>query len=305
MMLRLSFLATILAGCQSAPPPREFDGQAALAYARTQVEFGPRVPGTAAHLQTAAWIDSVLRTRTDSVVVQAWVHVTQDGDSLQMRNLLGRFNPGAARRILFAAHWDTRPRADSDTGVAATRPIPGANDGASGVAVLLAIADALAAKAPDVGVDLLFIDGEDYGFFPDTDVLIGSKYYAANLVGGKPEYGVLLDMVGGRGSVFRKEGYSVTAAPTVVDHVWNTAARIGHGSYFLNENGGSITDDHIPLQQAGIRMIDVIADFGYGEGYSFPYWHSGQDSIDKLSAETLAAVGDVMMALIRENKPVR
>lgn len=303
-MLRLSFLVTALAGCQSAPPPPEFDGQAALAYARTQVEFGPRVPGTAPHLQTAAWIDSLLRARTDSVVVQAWTHLSQGGDSLPMRNLVGRFNPAATRRLLFAAHWDTRPRADSDTGAAASRPIPGANDGASGAAVLLAMADALAARAPSIGVDLLFLDGEDYGFFPDTDVLIGSKYFAAHLLGPKPEYGVLLDMVGGRGSVFRKEGFSVTAAPTVVDHVWRTAARIGHGSYFLNENGGSITDDHIPLQQAGIRMIDVIADFGAGSGYSFPYWHSAQDSIDKLAAETLKAVGDVMMALIREAKPV-
>jgi hypothetical protein len=222
MMLRLSFLATALAGCQSAPPPPEFDGQAALAYARTQVEFGPRGPGTAPHLQTAAWIDSLLRVRSDSVVVQAWTHLSQGGDSLPMRNLVGRFNPAATRRLLFAAHWDTRPRADSDTGAAASRPIPGANDGASGAAVLLAMADALAARAPSIGVDLLFLDGEDYGFFPDTDVLIGSKYFAAHLLGPKPEYGVLLDMVGGRGSVFRKEGFSVTAAPTVVDHVWRS-----------------------------------------------------------------------------------
>jgi hypothetical protein len=303
MLLRLAILTAFM-GCQSAPPPKELDGQAALTYAKTQVEFGPRIPGTEGHRKTAEWIDSLIRQRADSVVVQAWTHRTKSGDSLPMRNLIGRWNVSAERRLLFLAHWDTRPVADSDTGTRSTQPVPGANDGASGVAVLLAMADALKKLPPVIGVDLLFVDGEDYGTFPDTDVLIGSSYYAKNQVAGpRPEYAVLLDMVGGKGSVFPKEGYSVTAAPAVVDLVWQTAARVGAGSYFPNETSRSITDDHVPLQQVGIRAIDVVADFG--PSTSFPYHHTVDDTVDKLAAATLQAVGDVMMALIREAKRVK
>jgi len=292
-------LLLLLSGCQSPPPAPEIDGNAALAYARTQVEFGPRVPGTEGHRKTSAWLDSLLRARADTVVAQRWSHISNAGDTLPLTNLLARFNPGAERRIMFLAHWDTRPRADADSGAATNQPIDGANDGASGVAVLLAMADALVKAPPAVGVDLLFVDAEDYGTFPETDVLLGSKYFAANLPPGpKPEYAVLLDMVGAKGSIFRKEGFSVTAAPQVVDMVWKIAARMGHGRLFVDETGISVTDDHIPLQQAGIRAIDVIAEFG--RGYSFPYWHTADDTIDKLSAEVLGAVGDVMMGVIRQ-----
>lgn len=301
MTPRLLLLASLGLGCQSAPPPREFDGNVALAYARTQVEFGPRIPGTEGHRRMGAWLDSLLRERADTVLVQDWPHLTREGDTLPMRNLLARFNPAAGRRLLFLAHWDTRPRADADTGARAVLPVPGANDGASGVAVLLAMADALRRSPPSLGVDLLFVDGEDYGIFDDErhDVLIGSQYYARNPAPGPaPEYAVLLDMVGGRSAQFRKEGYSVIAAPGVVELVWSTAARIGHGSVFLPETGGSVVDDHVPLQQAGIRAIDVIPDIPGG----YPPWHTADDTIDKLSAETLRAVGDVMMALIREGR---
>jgi Zn-dependent M28 family amino/carboxypeptidase len=235
-------------------------------------------------------------------VVQAWKHRNAKGDTVELRNFIGRFNPAAARRLLFYAHWDTKPTADYDSGAKAKLPVPGANDGASGVAVLLAMADALKKRAPTIGVDLLMVDGEDYGTFtPEVDVLLGAKYYAANQVAGpKPEYAVLLDMVGGKASQFRKEGYSLTAAPAVVELVWGTAGRLGLGNIFLNESGGSSTDDHIPLQQVGIRAVDVIAE--YGPSSSYPSWHTTEDTVDKLSAETLKAVGDVMVALVREAK---
>jgi Zn-dependent M28 family amino/carboxypeptidase len=166
------------------------------------------------------------------------------------------------------------------------------------------MADALKKAPPTIGVDLLFVDGEDYGIFSEeVDVLIGSKYYARNQPAGpKPEYAVLLDMVGGKGAVFRKEGYSVTAAPNVVDLIWATAARAGASNYFLPETGTSITDDHVPLQQAGLKAVDIIAEFGGGT--TFPYWHTTGDTVDKLAAETLKTVGDVMMVLIREAKTV-
>ena len=302
-MPRLLLLTTLLVGCQSATPAKELDGQSALNYVKTQVDFGPRVPGTEGHRRMAAWLDSLLRTKADSVVVQSWTHVSKQGDSLDLKNLAARFNPAAARRFLFLAHWDTRPVADNDTGARAKQPVPGANDGGSGVGVLLAMADALKQTPPNVGVDLLFVDGEDYGVFSEeVDVLIGSKRYAKNqLPGPKPEFAVLLDMVGGAGARFPKEGNSITGAPDVVDFVWNLASRMGYGHYFVNETGGSITDDHVPLQNAGIRAIDVIPQIS--EGY--PHWHTLGDTLDKLSPETLKAVGDVMLGLIRQGKAPR
>jgi len=302
MLARLAVFSLLL-GCQNPAPARELDGQAALGYAKTQVEFGPRIPGTEAHHRMAQWLDSLLRTKADSVIVQDWIHVNKKGESLPMRNLIGRFNPTATRRFLFLAHWDTRPIADADTGALAKQPVPGANDGASGVAVLLAMADALEAAPPKIGVDLLFVDGEDYGIFAEeVDVLIGSKHYAKNPASGPPpEYAVLLDMVGAKGAKFQKEGYSLTGAPGVVEHVWRMAARMGHSGLFLDSAGGSVTDDHIPLQQAGIRAIDVIPQVPT----DYPYWHTVGDTFDKLSADTLKAVGDVMLAIVREAKTVK
>ena len=241
MLLRSVALTALLAGCQdAAPPPPEFDGDRALAYVKTQLDFGPRIPGTEGHLKMAAWLDSLLRTRADSVVVQAWDHKAQDGRTLPLRNLIARFNPSATTRLLFLAHWDTRPRADGAGSRDTTAPVPGANDGASGVAVLLAMADALKANAPGIGVDLLFVDGEDYGDFSvDKDVLLGSRYYAKNPVPGpRPRFAVLLDMVGDAMLQFRQEGYSLTGAPDVVERVWKTAERLGYQTTFLCRASG-------------------------------------------------------------------
>ena len=294
----------LLASCdEAAPPPREFDGAAALRYIETQLGFGPRVPGSAGHARMAVWLDSLLRTRTDSVIVQRWVHVTRSGDSLPMVNLLARFNPSATTRLLFLAHWDTRPVSDGPASRDSTIPVPGANDGGSGVAILLGMADALKKAPPDVGVDLLFVDGEDYGSFDagqDQDVLIGSRYYAAHLPAGPlPRYAVLFDMVGDRDLHILREGSSVTGAPDVVEMVWALAKRIGYGDVFAALDTGAITDDHIPLQQVGIRAIDII-DLDYGPTNS--WHHTPDDTVDKVSATSLQAVGDVGMALVREAK---
>ncbi|MGE0554155.1 MAG: M28 family peptidase [Gemmatimonadales bacterium] len=298
MLARLALLTTLTAGCQSPPPPKEFDGAAALEYARQQLAFGPRVPGTDAHRAMGAWLDSLARAKADSVVLQDFTHETRSGETIALRNVIARFNPAAADRLLFLAHWDTRPVADADTGANRSRPVPGANDGASGVGVLLAMADALRAAPPAVGVDLLFVDGEDFGDFgEDVDVLIGSRHYASNQVGPRPAFAVLLDMVGARNAQFRKEGNSVIAAPAVVDLVWETAERLGHGAVFLPEAGGTVTDDHVPLQKAGIKAIDVIPEIPH----DYRPWHTLDDTIDRLSVETLTAVGDVMMAVIRSH----
>lgn len=305
--LRPALLAGIAAaasmGCERTPEAtRSFDGGAALAYARQQVEFGPRVPGTEGHARMATWLDSLLRTRADSVVVQRWTHVTRGGDTLPLVNILASFNPAATQRILFLAHWDTRPRSDGPAAAPAdsAQPVLGANDGASGVAVLLGVADALDSVPPSVGVDLLFVDGEDYGdFFADgrPDVLIGSRYYAQNQLAPPPLYAVLFDMVGDRDLRISREGNSVIGAPEVVDLVWRVAAEAGHSDVFVPFEGTTATDDHVELQRVGIRAIDVI-DFSYGPDNG--WWHSPEDTMDKISAESLGIVGDVALRLVQE-----
>ena len=174
-------------------------------------------------------------------------------------------------------------------------PVPGANDGASGVAVLLGLADVLKTTAPTIGVDLLFVDGEDYGDFSDsTETLIGARYFAKHQPRGYTTlYAVLLDMVGDKDLQFYQEGYSMAAAPEVVQRVWQTADRLGYSKVFIARAGQTLIDDHVPLQQAGIRAIDVI-------DFDFPYHHTTEDTIDKVSAESLQIVGDVAVALVRQ-----
>jgi glutaminyl-peptide cyclotransferase len=303
--MRVLTIATmLLAGCDGgAVPPKEFDGQRALRYVQDQLAFGPRIPGTPGHERMAAWLDSLLRQRADSVVAQRWTHRTAKGDSLHLVNFIARFRPGAQTRLLFLAHWDTRPKADGPMSRDSTLPVPGANDGASGVAVLLGMADALKKAPPGIGVDLLFVDGEDYGDFnTDTDVLLGSRYYASHLLPGTPpKFAVLFDMIGDKDLRIPQEGLSLTAAPDVVDLVWSLAARMGHGDVFPNEEQGALTDDHVPLQQAGIRAIDLI-DFTFG-GPQNQWHHTPDDTIDKVSAASLQVVGDLGMALVRTTKP--
>jgi hypothetical protein len=306
-MLRMSRLIMALClalfGCRDeAPlPPKEFDGQAALGYLRTQVEFGPRVPGTEGHRRQAEWLEGMLRERADSVIVQTWPHVTAKGDTLPMRNFVARFNPAAQDRLLYLAHWDTRPISDGPNSTRTNVPVPGANDGASGVAVLLGAADALKKTPPAIGVDLLFVDGEDYGDFSKqpNDVLIGSRWYAKHQPPGPPpRFAVLFDLVADRSLQLYQEGNSLTGAPQVVEKVWDVARRLGYQQYFRSDSAGrhTLTDDHVELQRAGIRAIDVV-DFDY------PPWHTPEDDLSKVSAESLQVVGDVAMAVLRLESP--
>jgi hypothetical protein len=273
----------------------EFDGARAFEYLRQQVSFGPRVPGTPAHEQTGDWILERLRATADTVVVQTFTHVTRRKVTLHLRNFLARIRPAATDRVLFLAHWDTRPHADQSANLGAQRlPVPGANDGASGVALLLGVADALKARPPALGVDLLFVDGEDYGDFADsTDVLIGSRYFAAHQPAGYPPlFAVLFDMIADKNLDIYYEGNSQATAPEVVDRVWRVARDLGYGRYFLPGVKHTLIDDHVSLQRAGIHAIDVV-DFDY------PYWHTTDDTIDKVSAASLQIVGDVAVALVR------
>ena len=294
----LSIATSFLVACQAEQaPPRPFDGAQAFQYVEAQLAFGPRIPGTPEHQAAGSWLDSLMRERADVVVTQDWVHVSRAGDSLPMRNVLGRFNPAAPSRILFLAHWDTRPKADGPKSSDPDAPVPGANDGGSGVAVLLGVADALRAMSPATGVDILLVDGEDYGIFAEKDdVLVGSKYFADHLPDGPtPRYAILFDLVADLNQRFPKEGNSLIGAPDVVKEVWDAARRIGYGHVFVNATGQAITDDHIPLQQAGIPAINII-DFDY------PHWHTTEDTIDKISAASLQAVGDVALEMVHREE---
>lgn len=294
----LSIAASLLLACQGdQAPPRPFDGAQAFSYVESQLAFGPRIPGTPEHQAAGRWLDSLMRQRADTVVLQEWLHVSRVGDSLPMRNVLGRFNLGAPTRILFLAHWDTRPKADGPKSSDPNAPVPGANDGGSGVAVLLAIADALRALPPTTGVDLLLVDGEDYGIFAEKDdVLVGSKYFADHPPDGPtPRYAILFDLVGDLNQRFPKEGNSLIGAPDVVKEVWEAARQIGYGHVFVNATGQVIIDDHVPLQQAGIPAINII-DFDY------PYWHTPEDTIDKISATSLQTVGEVALEMVHREE---
>jgi hypothetical protein len=280
-------------------PPTDFEGDVAYSYVKQQVAFGSRVPGTPAHLRTGDWISAQMRARADTVIEQRWTHVTKDGKRLALRNVLARFKPAATKRVLFLAHWDSRPISDSAEDPAQrTIPVPGANDGASGVAVLLSLADALKRLPPDIGVDLLAVDGEDYGdFSSNTDVLLGSTHFADNLPSAdyKPVYGILLDMIGDADLKIPYEEHSINAAADVVQRVWTTAKELGHEQVFVMQNQGMVTDDHLPLIRKGLKVIDVI-------DLSYCCHHKPSDTVDKVSARSLKVVGDVMLTLIRSEK---
>lgn len=293
------FLTLAVIGCTATPKPpaREFDADRAMARVEAQLGFGPRIPGTAPHQAMAGWLDSLAQASADTVIVQRWEHPAAGGTPVPMVNVIARFNPSATRRIAYLAHWDTRPRADGPASTDQTAPVLGANDGASGVAILLGVMDALRAAPPpaDLGVDLVFVDGEDFGDFgpPRVDVLVGATWYAANLPApGKPEFAVVWDMVGGHALRIGRESLSSVAAAEVVDLVWQTAAALGYGHIFVQEPLGPITDDHVPLIDAGIRAIDVI-------GWPYAHWHTTEDTFDKISRASLEAVGNTAVAVIR------
>lgn len=277
-------------------PRTAFDAQAAYGYVKTQLDFGPRVPGTEGHRRAGDWIVAQMRRTADTVIVQSWNHVTTKGDTLPLRNVFARFRPDVTERVLYVTHWDTRPVSEeaADERQRAL-PVPGANDGGSGTAMLIALADVLERTPPSVGVDLLFVDGEDYGDFdaePQLDVLIGSRYFAEHLPPNyQPLYGVLWDMVADRDLRFPQEGNSLSAAPEVVQRVWGVADDLGYGHIFVPETGEYITDDHIPLIRKGLRVIDVI-------DLTYPPHHTPDDRLDKISAASLQVVGDVALTLV-------
>jgi Zn-dependent M28 family amino/carboxypeptidase len=261
-----------------------------------QCAMGPRYPGSGGHLAVQRYIAEKLRRCGASVSVQPFDAVPSDGDTLRLVNIIANYRTRARERVLIGAHYDTRPRADRDPDPANREaPIIGANDGASGAAVLLEIARLLGEAEPPVGVDLVFFDGEDWGAEGRIDdYLLGSKHFATHLRGYRPRAVIVVDMVGERGAAFPVEGFSQSAAPDLCNDLLSIAARLGV-SQFRREPGSSIIDDHVPFIQEGLPAIDII-DFEY------PYWHTLADTPDKCSPESLGAVGAVIVHYLWEKR---
>lgn len=286
-------------GFESPAPP--FNADAAFALLKQQVAFGPRVPGTPGHQKQLDWMVAYLKQRADTVILQAFTTVAPNGDTLHLTNVFARFKPSAADHILLLAHWDTRPTADNEPDSARRKqPILGANDGGSGVAVLMQLADDLKRHSPPLGVDLLFVDGEDY----TGDMYLGSEEFASKFAPTyHPLYGILLDMVGDQNPSYPIEPQSQQYAPEIITRVYDMAEKLGLGQFFPRSPGIDIQDDHIPLNKAGIHTIDLI-DFQYGPPNDTTsraggaYWHTLQDTVEHCSPVGLGAVGRVIGALI-------
>ncbi len=289
---------------KAAVPEVEFDADSAYARVVEQCAFGPRVPGSEAHRRCGDYLAGRLRSYGAAVTEQRMTLTTFDGSEIKCRNIIGEYNPDASKRLLLLAHWDCRPWADNDPDPARRRePVPGANDGASGVAVLLEVARQLSVNAPKIGVDILLTDAEDWGDSGagnDDTWALGTQYWAANphKPGYRPMYGILLDMVGAGGAVFAREYFSTYYARGFVDEVWRVAQAAGYGDYFVDDSGGAITDDHIFVNRAGIPCIDIIDQSGDGGTGFFKQWHTTGDTLDIIDPATLKAVGQTVLNVI-------
>ena len=286
-----------------------FSADSAYAYVAAQVAFGPRVPGSEAHRLCADYLSATLTRMGAAVTVQKADVEVFDGQTVPMYNVIGSFRPEKRNRIMLCSHWDSRPFADHDSDPARRdAPIDGANDGASGVGVLLEVARHLGTVPAQLGVDIIFFDVEDYGlpdhrdvgYKPDTWCL-GSLYWGRHphAPGYEARYGILLDMVGAADAVFCRELYSKQTAPHVVDAVWDAAARLGYGSLFVRSDGGSITDDHVYVNRLrGFPCIDIIHYEPHSSTGFCRTWHTQDDRLENISRPTLQAVGRTVMEVI-------
>ena len=285
------FLMLLFIGCNSFSIP-SFDGDRAYNYLLEQCQFGPRNPGSAGHLETKNYLLDKLSQYSNLVKTQNFVYYDSlNGLDLNLTNIITSFYPQKRNRVLLCAHWDTRPFADKETDSTLwNKPILGANDGASGVAVLLEIASILSKNEPKFGVDMVFFDGEDSGEGGGGGWCIGSEYFAGNLGSYRPKFGILLDMIGDKDLNICKEQHSVMYASEVVDLVWSKASSLNL-ECFCDTVKYALIDDHISLLKVGIPCIDII-DFDY------PYWHTLSDTPDKCSAESLEKIGKLLIEIL-------
>jgi hypothetical protein len=274
------------------------DGGRALALVESLCAFGPRAPGTEGHDRALAFLGRRLRATGAAVLEQRFTIRDQAGRPVAATNLVARFRPDLADRVIVGAHWDTRPRADRDPDPARrSAPILGANDGGSGTALLLLLAEAMAASPAPIGVDLILFDAEDWGLEGDiAQYSLGARYYAG-LLAGQPRAraGIIVDMVGDEDLAIRREQSSVSAAPRIAESIWGIAREVGADA-FLDEDVPLIYDDHLPLIQAGIPTL-LLIDLDY------PHWHTHSDLLDKVSARSLEQVGQVLFTWIYRGAP--
>ena len=281
-----------------------FDADSAYRYVERQLAFGPRVPNTEAHVKAGDWLAAELRRHGAQVTEQTTWLKAFDGTMLNARNIYGRIpGKGEGAPLLLLAHWDSRPWADQDPDPAKhTLPVEGANDGASGVAILLEIARQLKQNPIDSPVDILFVDAEDWGTDGDDESwALGTKYFMENppVKNYSPRAAILLDMVGGEGATFCREYFSERSAPELAEAVWQTAARAGYGDVFINKMGSAVMDDHVQLIKAGIPAIDIIDYRLEGGGGFSPRWHTAADNLEGISRQTLRAVGQTLISFLR------
>lgn len=295
------------------PVGPDFNADSAYIYLQEQCDFGPRTMNSVAHDKCEKWIIQKFEQYGCKVTTQKATLNGYDGTPLRSTNIIASYNPEATSRIMFCAHWDCRPWADNDPDSTNWhKPIIAANDAASGVGVMIELARILKGSGLELGVDFICFDAEDYGtpqWFEGEDPgdtwALGAQYFANNLPEGyAPRYGILLDMVGGVGAKFYREGMSMQYAPAIVKKVWNAARQVGYGSYFPKDDGGMITDDHIPVNQtANIPCIDVIPYYPDCAQSSFgPTWHTIADNMDNIDKNTLKAVGQTMVQVLFTEK---
>lgn len=282
----------------------EFIADSAYAFIKTQCDFGPRVPNSKGHIACGDYLVKKMTSWADTVIVQKGVVTAYDGTRLNFRNIVATFNPKNKNRILLFAHWDTRPWADKDE-KDKDKPIIGADDGASGVGVLMEVARLLKLNKIELGIDIIFFDAEDYGkegggSEAEDTYALGTQYWTKNLhvPGYTANYGILLDMVGAKNAQFRYEGLSYERASNVVLNVWNTAESLGYSNYFLRQDGGWVTDDHVYVNEMGIPAIDIInSDLSSRNGFA-KHWHTHADNMDVIDKNTLRAVGQTLMSVL-------
>ena len=302
------------AAAPKLPRAPVFNADSAYAFTARQVAYGPRVPNSKAHVATGDWLVRKLKGYGLKVMEQPFQAMTFDGTNIRARNIIAQYQPQAARRVAIFGHWDTRPFADNDPDPKKRKlPMDGASDGASAVAVALEMARVLSQQpdslAPNVGVDFIFFDAEDWGFDSSTQQgqknllegsgdswCLGSQYWAAHLLpaGYKAEYGVLLDMVGAKNGKFTREKISREKARSAVDKIWNTASQLGYTDFFIFQDTDEILDDHVYANQAGVPTLDIY-DHSFS-GSIFPaYHHATADNMSIIDRKTMKAVGQTML----------
>ncbi|MFC0185289.1 Peptidase family M28 [Pseudarcicella hirudinis] len=290
-------------------PAPTFNQDSAYAFIDQQVKFGPRVPNLASHKACGDWLVAKLKQFGAEVETQDFVAYTYDGKKLNARNIIGSINAKASKRILLTAHWDSRSVADKDK-KDPNLPIDGANDGGSGVGVLLEIARAIqsAQNKPNVGVDIILFDAEDTGepesFTGEhkaTSWCLGSQYWATHKhkENYTAYYGILLDMVGAKGATFPHEGTSMQYAPMIVRNIWDIGNQLGYSNYFKDEDGGGLTDDHTAVNEIGkIQMIDIV-ELRVNDANTFgAYHHTHGDNMSVIDKTTLKAVGQTVLQVL-------